>query len=1202
MITHPITSDVAQPIALDVASGSSEPIPAQYVPSNPIGAASATLAAYADEAPTAPTFYQVTSLRDTGTGSLREALEASGPRVVTFHPALDGRTIYTETPIEVTNPYLSFIGSDASVVLDSTDRTGEVLFLDAAEIYGLDFRVRPGTRSGTNGSNQDCIRIGANADNIYLKNFSTSFGADECIDAVEGAGRITLENGLVAWPINTAHSGGDHGYGALFDGAGSTDMTITLYRMGFTGCLQRSPGVFGGAGVSTVQETWAVGNEPIGLITSKPQDSNGTQINVVGCLFQGGSTMSATQGVILANGGVDAASEGNFYWSDNQLDDGITKLNTANGTVTESGTVFGGVSGWATDPENLSTTLPAIIGARPLDDLDTNSLSWMQEKRSGRAITAEHVLYAKWAYAHTKDRDTKIVAATLIPTDHIKVEGRFRSGTNASSTALPGVWTGTGNKRSWLARVDTNGKIEFRASADGSTTGFQITTTTTFGDGAWHDFVIDVEPVSGKDSATNLSGTITVDGVVQSLSTDTSSITGFYDTDALMQFGEFSGPGTDFDFAMEDIKITIDDVVVRNYTFNGTLEDSGADEEDATNTGADDAWYELSTADPVIPAASTLVQHYDFSGDLAFNNGTNFTAVASEVGNAHLATVSRPSVTTLNGLTAALFDSVSEDRRVTISNPVTVTDFTIHVVCTIESGTGQKALIGEDGSNRLGYTGSTSAISQFSLRIEADTDSPSFTVPIDFGTATVITFRREGTDLRTYINGVLQTISTCGTDARTFANIGGRSSGGEAFQHLGKIGEVKIHDAALSVDAISAEATGLLSKWEPSETYPTTLLSSDTSSFQLIPQNNCPYFDGTYYWNVFTRGTDLLIGYGDGTKYEVYDPGIADITNNGKTFAATGGEYDGMQYLWVAYQAGTGSSQIITISRWLLTPSGPKTISTITSSTESTTWEQASITAIRSSGVVTKILYSIANVLSLTKHRSIDPDMTNDTAEYGENPSHDFGEISRWFPLDDGYVALFVNAGDSGDDPSNTDDGAAVEFRKSTLGIDWDTEVDVEDGVGMFLDMNYADNSSHTGQCVSTQTDDLVIHVAYVSSEDTTAGDYGRINFLTRGTTQTGTWTNQSTDVAGESVRHVELGTDGTNVYLYWIPGTSSPGSSVKRAIWNGSSFGTPVTIYSAPTGSTVSRMAACDRSSRPLVTIEVYDETSTYELQVVEG
>src|SRR3990172_7408408 len=56
------------------------------------------------------TVIKVTNLNDSGTGSLRAALTASGPRIVIFRV---GGTINLSSPIWVGNPYLTIAGQTA---------------------------------------------------------------------------------------------------------------------------------------------------------------------------------------------------------------------------------------------------------------------------------------------------------------------------------------------------------------------------------------------------------------------------------------------------------------------------------------------------------------------------------------------------------------------------------------------------------------------------------------------------------------------------------------------------------------------------------------------------------------------------------------------------------------------------------------------------------------------------------------------------------------------------------------------------------------------------------------------------------------------------------------------------------------------------------------------------------------------------------
>src|SRR5262249_26986848 len=54
--------------------------------------------------------YLVTNLNDSGKGSLREAVEAKGPRMVLFRVA---GIIHLETPLSINNPFITIAGQTA---------------------------------------------------------------------------------------------------------------------------------------------------------------------------------------------------------------------------------------------------------------------------------------------------------------------------------------------------------------------------------------------------------------------------------------------------------------------------------------------------------------------------------------------------------------------------------------------------------------------------------------------------------------------------------------------------------------------------------------------------------------------------------------------------------------------------------------------------------------------------------------------------------------------------------------------------------------------------------------------------------------------------------------------------------------------------------------------------------------------------------
>lgn len=784
-------------------------IDAGAVPSAAIGFAD-TLGAYG--AGNAPEEIWVTSLRESGTGSLREALEASGPRVVRWDPALDGRSILTEAPIDVVHPYLSFVGSDARVNIANEDRIGPTIRIMTNDVYAVDFRIRPTAPATASADSTDCIQI-IGGDNIYLERGSCSLSVDELLTTDYQTGRVTFNNMLFSSPVKSGHSSGAHAYGPYIEGLGNEASSVWFHRCLFHSLLLRGP-LINTSGPVVLWECWFANMADIVLL--KPQNGGKTAAEILGCLVEGGPITTASTGLVEASLTGDAAANGEFFAAGNLLRDGIVEQNNSNGATTKVGVSFLGLSGWTTTPEDLKTELPNEVGARPLDALDTLLIEQAESNSGGIPLTSDHLYYAKHGYYHREGRDCFVSATAPSVSDNVIIEGRFKAGNYDGSVMLAGVWDTPAGDQCWIASLSFIGTVRFQGSSTGaysSPNRVFCETVERFDDGEWHDFRIEV-------SGTPLDAVITVDGVVQTQAASINEINSLASPagGGRLSFIKFnSGANGDYDTAVEDIKITVDGGVIRHYTFDRTLIDSGTDGEDATATGADSIWYGLSEADPVIPAASSLVSHYDFSSTLSHNNGSNFTVVNDLAGNSHIQNPTRPSVTTINGLTAALFDSNTEERAMSISNPVAVGDFTMHIVCTFDASdnTEQRALIGEDGSNRLGYYGETDALDQWSLRIEADTDSPSISPEIALDTPVIVTFRREGGTLNVYVDGNLNVTTSCGTDDRTWTYIGGRATtGAPAFQHIGKIGEIQLYDAAEATGGSMLTQIALLAtKW-----------------------------------------------------------------------------------------------------------------------------------------------------------------------------------------------------------------------------------------------------------------------------------------------------------------------------------------------------------------------------------------------------
>ncbi len=170
--------------------------------------------------------YLVTTLADTGPGSLRQCAEGSGPRTCVF--GVSG-TITVDDWIMVMHPYLTIAGqtSPGGIALRVGRSLNSPLLIQAHDVIVRHIRVRPGP-SGIPSDNVDTIQVSGGAHDVILDHLSTSWPTDEGINIV-GSGEknarcgetrnVTVQWSILSEGLNKAnrgaHSRGTYfGYGA----------------------------------------------------------------------------------------------------------------------------------------------------------------------------------------------------------------------------------------------------------------------------------------------------------------------------------------------------------------------------------------------------------------------------------------------------------------------------------------------------------------------------------------------------------------------------------------------------------------------------------------------------------------------------------------------------------------------------------------------------------------------------------------------------------------------------------------------------------------------------------------------------------------------------------------------------------------------------------------------------------------------------
>ena len=154
--------------------------------------------------------YVVTSLADDGSeGTLRHAVEAEGPRIVTFAVSGD---IHLTAPLNIDNPYLTILGQTAPG--EGITIRDHNIFITADHVIMRYLRMRLGTAAKV-----EADAVGArHCRHLIIDHCSISWATDE------NASFYNLADATIQWCIisealnASVHHKGNHGYGGIWGG------------------------------------------------------------------------------------------------------------------------------------------------------------------------------------------------------------------------------------------------------------------------------------------------------------------------------------------------------------------------------------------------------------------------------------------------------------------------------------------------------------------------------------------------------------------------------------------------------------------------------------------------------------------------------------------------------------------------------------------------------------------------------------------------------------------------------------------------------------------------------------------------------------------------------------------------------------------------------------------------------------------------
>jgi len=171
----------------------------------------------------------VTNLNDSGPGSLRDAVEQEGPRIIVFRVS---GTIELMSDLEINNPDITIEGQTAPG--DGICLKDGQLSIVTENVIIRYIRVRLGNHAGA----KDAIHI-ENANNVIIDHCSASYSVDETL-SVDNSDKVTVQWCIIANSLtNSIHEKGAHGFGSLL--RGSNGQTYSFYHNLYANNSSRNP-------------------------------------------------------------------------------------------------------------------------------------------------------------------------------------------------------------------------------------------------------------------------------------------------------------------------------------------------------------------------------------------------------------------------------------------------------------------------------------------------------------------------------------------------------------------------------------------------------------------------------------------------------------------------------------------------------------------------------------------------------------------------------------------------------------------------------------------------------------------------------------------------------------------------------------------------------------------------------------------------
>lgn len=184
--------------------------------------------------------YRVTNLKPEGTGSLKECIEGSGPRVCAFEVS---GTIDLNEDIIIRNPYLTIAGQTAPS--PGITIRGAALWVATSHVLIQHLRFRTGDeRGGPDPGRRNSLKISTpdagGLSHVVIAHCSLSWGIDQLANTWGDTGDVTFYRNIFSEALSdSTHPDGPHSMGPLLGAAKGTRVTMIGNLFAHNG--QRNP-------------------------------------------------------------------------------------------------------------------------------------------------------------------------------------------------------------------------------------------------------------------------------------------------------------------------------------------------------------------------------------------------------------------------------------------------------------------------------------------------------------------------------------------------------------------------------------------------------------------------------------------------------------------------------------------------------------------------------------------------------------------------------------------------------------------------------------------------------------------------------------------------------------------------------------------------------------------------------------------------